>query len=221
MNKTLGAVFGAALAILGTISASMAAPAFVTGLGNVYDAPGRASSVVAILPEGATVDANCTNDGWCQITGIGGSTGTNGWMMSNNVRFGDLNPPRPQPPQPQPPQPWPPQPQPQPWPPQPPPWPWPQPPKPQPRPPVVSSGACFYSERNFGGNSFCVDRGDSFSRMPRNWNDRIRSVEVFGRNTRVDLCVDTNFRGSCVTLRSDTGRLPAGIDRRASSIDVY
>ena len=105
MNKTLGAVFGAALAILGTISASMAAPAFVTGLGNVYDAPGRASSVVAILPEGATVDANCTNDGWCQITGIGGSTGTNGWMMSNNVRFGDLNPPRPQPPQPQPPQP--------------------------------------------------------------------------------------------------------------------
>lgn len=100
-------------------------------------------------------------------------------------------------------------------------WPWPQP-QPQPQPPPVyddSAGACFYSERNFGGSSFCVDEGDSYSRL-RNWDNRIRSVEVFG-GARVDLCTDSNYRGNCATLRRDTSRLPAGIDRKASSIDVY
>jgi hypothetical protein len=118
-----------------------------------------------------------------------------------------------------------PQPQPQPWPqpqPQPQPWPWPQPlPRPLPPPPIFddSAGACFYSERNFGGSSFCVDEGDGYSRL-RNWDNRIRSVEVFG-GASVDLCTDSNYRGNCITLRRDASRLPSQIDRKTSSIDVY
>lgn len=110
-------------------------------------------------------------------------------------------------------------------------WPWPQPPRPQPQwpqpqpprpapPPIAEeAGACFYSERNFRGTSFCVDIGDSFSRL-RTWDNAIRSVEVFG-GAEVDLCSDSNYRGSCATLRRDTARLPSELDRRASSIDVY
>ncbi|WP_332699598.1 peptidase inhibitor family I36 protein [Devosia sp.] len=117
-----------------------------------------------------------------------------------------------------------PQPQPQPQPQPNPGWPWPQPlpqpPRPAP-PPVFDDvpGACFYSERNFRGSSFCVDEGESFARL-RNWNNAIRSVEVFG-GVRVDLCSDSNYRGNCVTLRRDTSRLPSELDRKASSIDVY
>lgn len=100
------------------------------------------------------------------------------------------------------------------------PWPWPpQPPQPQPPPVFEEAGACFYSERNFRGTSFCVEEGDGYSRL-RNWDNRIRSVEVFG-GARVDLCTDANYRGSCVTLRRDASRLPAEIDRKTSSIDVY
>lgn len=99
------------------------------------------------------------------------------------------------------------------------PWPQPQPPRP-PQPPVYQdAGACFYSERNFRGASFCVDAGDSYTRL-RNWDKAIRSVQVFGR-VSVDLCTDYNFYGNCVTLRRDTGRLPAQLDRRASSLEVY
>jgi hypothetical protein len=100
------------------------------------------------------------------------------------------------------------------------PWPQPQPPRPQPQPPVIDdAGACFYSERNFRGSSFCLDEGESFTRL-RNWDNAIRSVEVFG-GARVDLCSDSNYRGDCVTLRRDTSRLPGQLDRKASSVDVY
>ena len=99
------------------------------------------------------------------------------------------------------------------------PWPQPQPPRP-PQPPIYqNAGACFFSERNFRGASFCVDAGDSYSRL-RNWDKAIRSVQVFGRAS-VDLCTDYNFYGNCVTVRRDTGRLPAQLDRRASSLEVY
>lgn len=94
------------------------------------------------------------------------------------------------------------------------------PPRPVTPPPVYrDSGACFYSERNFRGDSFCLDRGDSYDRLPRNLG-RIRSVEVFGR-ARVELCSDSGFYGTCATLRSDASRMPPALDRRVSSVEVY
>lgn len=207
-----------ALATVATLLASagsaFAAPAYATANADVYNGPGsQYGSTGNIITQGMTLDANCDGNGWCMIIAQGGRL--TGWVQQGAVGFNA--PPRPQP-QPVPnPQPWP---QPQPWP-NPQPWPQPQPPRPQPVPPPVyeEAGACFYSERNFRGRSFCVDQGEEYMRL-RDWNDRIRSVEVFG-GARVDMCTDANLYGSCVTLRSDTSRLPNGIDRRVSSFEVY
>ena len=81
------------------------------------------------------------------------------------------------------------------------------------------AGACFYSERNFGGSSFCLDQGEQLNSF-RTWDNRIRSVEVFG-GASVDLCTDRNLYGYCATLRSDTARLPGQLDRQASSVELY
>ncbi|HTM77991.1 MAG TPA: peptidase inhibitor family I36 protein [Devosia sp.] len=93
----------------------------------------------------------------------------------------------------------------------------PRPPRPQ---PPQQSEACFYSNTDFRGASFCVGRGESYDYLPGNWDNRIRSVEIFGR-ARVDLCRDENLEGACVTLRSSQSRLPNQLDRRGSSLEVY
>ena len=81
------------------------------------------------------------------------------------------------------------------------------------------AGACFFSERDFRGSSFCLDEGETLDRL-RTWNDSIRSVQVFG-GANVDICSDQNLYGTCATLRRDAGRLPFELDRDVSSIDVY
>jgi len=218
MKSTLIATAMAGLlSLIAGVSAAHAAPAYATSGTNVYQGPGDHHPVVGQLTKGQAVDANCSPRGWCQVA----AANVSGWVSASVIAF-SATPQPPQPPQPPPaPSPWPqpvPLPQPEPWPPRP----WPQPPRPQPVPPPVYEEAevCFYSERNFRGSSFCLERGEEILRLPRNWNDRIRSVEVFGR-ARVDLCTDSNLFGTCVTLRSDASRLPSGIDRRVSSLEVY
>jgi hypothetical protein len=93
----------------------------------------------------------------------------------------------------------------------------PRPPRPQ---PSQRAQACFYSATNFRGDSFCVDRGQCYADLPDVWDDKIRSVEIFGR-ARVDLCRDEDMEGACATLRSSQSRLPNQIDRRVSSLEVY
>ena len=89
-------------------------------------------------------------------------------------------------------------------------------------PPFVEedAAACFYSSPNFRGDSFCVDEGESLNRLGRDWDRRIRSVEIFG-DAQVDLCSDRNLYGSCVTLRANASRLPGNIDGRAASLEAY
>ncbi len=71
-------------------------------------------------------------------------------------------------------------------------------------------GACFYVDFNFRGDSFCMSSGQDAPTVPSNFNDRIRSIRVFGR-ARVQFFNDSNFRGaSGSTSRdvSDLRRLP-------------
>ncbi|MCR6673927.1 peptidase inhibitor family I36 protein [Devosia ginsengisoli] len=207
------------VAAIAAIVAASIVPAFAdigrtTQQTRVYQSNSAGSALVGTLPAGQNIEGQCQRDGWCRITG----GGLSGWVQRNDVVLQSVSPPQPQP-QPQPPRPQP-QPQPQPNPGWPWPQPWPQPQPPRPQPPVFDeAGACFYSELNFRGSSFCVDEGDSYSRL-NNWDNRIRSVEVFG-GARVDLCSDERYRGYCVTLRSNASRLPTELDRRASSLDVY
>lgn len=221
------------VAVLATTAASHAESARTLRNTPMYNGPGAEYQMIGTLRGDLGVSVStCSND-YCKVR----FRFDEGWVSQGDLSFAAEpapQPPQPQPPQPQPqppqpPQPQPPQPQPQPWPspfpfpepqPVPPPQPWPEP-QPAPPPPVYdeASGACFYSERNFGGTRLCLEEGDSYQRLNR-WNDRIRSVEVFG-GARVDLCSDSNFYGACITLRDSASRLPQGIDRDATSIEVY
>lgn len=188
-----------------TVASAFADVGTTPGSTTVYQDRSTTSAVIGTLPRGTAVEGQCYRDTWCQITG----GGISGWAQ--NLTLNRVSPQQPQPvplpqPVPNPGWPWPPRPQ-------------PQPPRPTPPPIFQDAGACFFSERSFRGQSFCVDEGDSYSRL-RNWDNLIRSVQVFG-GARVDLCSDSNLRGDCVTIRSDASRLPTQLDRRASSLDVY
>ena len=218
----------ALLALLAGALPALAEPAYTSDSANVRSGPSPRYKVITTLPAGTAIDIGACNGGWCVI-----NAPASGYVDQSHIASSYQPQPVPQPqplPQPQPwpnqpqPQPWPNQPQPQPWPNQPPPpRPWPQqPPRPQPlpQPPVYDdAGACFFSERNFRGNSFCLDEGESLNRL-RTWNDSIRSVQVFG-GAQVDVCSDQNLYGVCATLNRDTSRLPQQLDRNISSIDVY
>ncbi|WP_108396586.1 SH3 domain-containing protein [Devosia submarina] len=212
----------ATLSLLASTLGAFAAPATVTAHVNVRSGPGVEYRAVGSVPRNTVVDLGQCRGDWCQIS----SYGLSGWVSSQYLVDAPLPSPQPQP-QPQPPT----QPQPN--------WPqpdWskpgsgrphqgpdrPRPPRPTipaPVPEQQDAGACFYAERNFGGASFCLEQGEELARF-RTWDNRIRSVEVFG-GAKVDLCSDRNLYGACVTLRRDTGRLPSDIDRRASSVEVY
>jgi hypothetical protein len=63
------------------------------------------------------------------------------------------------------------------------------------------AAACFYRERDFRGDYFCMRRGESFPRMPRGFDDQIASIRVF-RDSFVEVFQDDDFRGD----RARTGR---------------
>jgi len=236
-------VVAASLTILASATAAFAAPAVATSNVNLRSGPGTNYAVVGALRTGQNVDVVECQDSWCFID-VGGRSG---WASSAYLqRSNNGGPSRPQPSQPSfPGQPVPSDPslnfgitigpdgkpsvnfginQPQVQPPRPGPGPGPgpqppRPPRPQPVPPPVAE-ACFYAEPNFRGASFCLEEGESMARLPRNWNDRIRSVEVLGGAT-VDICGDENFYGVCQTLESSRSRIANQLDRRISSVEVY
>jgi hypothetical protein len=213
--KSLRLGIVAALSILASTVSAFAEPATVTAHVNVRSGPGVEYRAVGTIQRNTVVDMGQCRGDWCQIT----SYGLSGWVSAQYL----VDAPLPSQPQPIPTPPMPPFPNPGPQ------WPnpgpqWPQPPRPPipaplPDPNEDEAGACFYAEHNFGGASFCLEQGEELARF-RTWDDRIRSVEIFG-GAKVDLCSDRNLYGACVTLRRDTARLPSNIDRRASSVEVY
>jgi hypothetical protein len=88
------------------------------------------------------------------------------------------------------------------------------------------SGACFYRDTDFRGESFCVDAGQRAAQVPENFNDRISSVRIFGRS-EVTVYQDRNFGGNSLRLRDDVANLQSyqvspghSWNDRISSIDV-
>lgn len=74
------------------------------------------------------------------------------------------------------------------------------------RGPQPRQGACFFRDTNFGGDYFCMARGESFRALPSGFNDRISSVRVFG-GTRVSVFQDNDFRGAGARFNRDTADL--------------
>ena len=68
--------------------------------------------------------------------------------------------------------------------------------------PFPRAGACFFTNANFGGNRFCVRRGDRLDRLPGNFGDNISSIETFG-NASVIVFNDRNFTGGSEQIRGN------------------
>ena len=68
------------------------------------------------------------------------------------------------------------------------------------------SGACFFKDADFRGESFCVDAGQRVAQVPEGFSDRISSVRMFGRS-EVTVYQDRNFGGPSLRLRDDVANL--------------
>jgi hypothetical protein len=69
-----------------------------------------------------------------------------------------------------------------------------------------NSGACFYTDFNFRGESFCMNAGQDAPTVPSSFNDRIRSIRVFGR-AQVNFYNDSAFRGTSGSTSRDISDL--------------
>ena len=93
------------------------------------------------------------------------------------------------------------------------------------RPPVwgggsrPNDGACFFKDRNFRGQSFCIPRGGSYASMPSGFNDKISSIRVMGAS--VMIFADINFSGRSTRIRGDVPNLGSSWGDRISSIRVF
>jgi hypothetical protein len=66
-------------------------------------------------------------------------------------------------------------------------------------------GACFYTSANFGGDYFCMRRGESRSQLG-GYGDQISSIRVFG-GARVTVFNDRNYRNGHDTTVRDVADL--------------
>jgi hypothetical protein len=65
-----------------------------------------------------------------------------------------------------------------------------------------NAGACFYKEIHYGGEYFCMRRGESYPNLPPGYNDRISSVKIFN-HAEVTIYNDSNFDGRRGRTRRD------------------
>jgi len=88
------------------------------------------------------------------------------------------------------------------------------------RPTVPQSGVCFYSDAGFRGDYFCARVGAVMNTVPYGTNDKISSIQVFGR-AEVVVFRDINFRGASRVFDSSIADLRrAGFNDRVSSYRV-
>ena len=88
------------------------------------------------------------------------------------------------------------------------------------RPSVPQAGVCFYEDRDFRGDYFCARVGAVMSRVPYDTNDRISSIQVFGR-AEVVVFRDIDFRGSTRVFDQSVRDLRrVGFNDRVSSFRV-
>jgi len=68
------------------------------------------------------------------------------------------------------------------------------------RRPMPRSGACFFKDRDFRGDRFCVNAGDRLPALPGSFGDNISSLQLFGR-ARATVFNDREFRGGSEEFR--------------------
>jgi Beta/Gamma crystallin len=68
-------------------------------------------------------------------------------------------------------------------------------------------GACFFTSANFSGDYFCQPRGTVMN-VPEGFNDKIGSIQVYGRVT-ITIFNDANYQGFSAVTRSSIPDLRA------------
>ena len=71
---------------------------------------------------------------------------------------------------------------------------------------VPRDGVCFYKDPNFNGDYFCARAGDSLTAVPKEMNDRISSIRIFG-NAEVIVYRDVRFDGRSSRFEGDVRNL--------------
>jgi hypothetical protein len=79
---------------------------------------------------------------------------------------------------------------------------------------------CFYKSKNFQGSALCTEPGDSDDALSGSWDDNISSIEI-SDDVEVLVCRNEDFEGACATITSSKKSLPASLDNRISSYEVY
>ncbi len=86
--------------------------------------------------------------------------------------------------------------------------------------PYPREGACFYKDSDFHGEYFCAGAGDTFASVPRDMNDKISSIRVFGR-VEVTVYRDVQFSGGSSKFGGSIKNLKdEGWNDRISSLRV-
>ena len=80
------------------------------------------------------------------------------------------------------------------------------------------SGACFYTDSDYRGRSFCLDSNERQSYVGNSFNDKISSIRVFGR-ARVITYEHENFGGARRIYSNDVTGL-GNFNDKISSIEV-
>ena len=93
------------------------------------------------------------------------------------------------------------------------------------RPPLPRAGVCFYNWPNFGANNpngkyFCRTTGQDIVQLPKDFNNAISSIRVFG-GVVLRIYSDFNFRGASLLVRHDiTDLRSVGWNNRISSMSI-
>lgn len=80
------------------------------------------------------------------------------------------------------------------------------------------NGACFYTDENYRGDSFCLETGERVRNVENRFNDKISSIRVYGR-VSVTIFEDENFSGSSRLYNRDASNL-GNFNDRLTSVEI-
>ena len=85
---------------------------------------------------------------------------------------------------------------------------------------LPNAGACFYEDRDFRGQYFCVQPGERLGALPRDMGDKISSMRLLGAH-EVTVFRDSNWHGRSARFIGDVRDLKGeGWNDQISSIRV-
>ena len=85
---------------------------------------------------------------------------------------------------------------------------------------VPQDGACFFNDKNFRGEHFCVRPGEQLPSLPRDMSDKISSIRLMG-SSQVTVFRDVSMRGRSARFMGDVEDLKReGWNDQISSIEV-